>query len=222
MSMGCNVHADAILEHALGEPASAELQAHLRECDPCRAALEREQQLVGRIDGELSEALAVTPSPALLPRVRQAVRTPTAQSAWSWPRLLPIAAGLAAVATLLVLRGRPEAVPSEQPATPAIAVARPPDPPSPSLAVPTPVPGRVVRPATVRQKPLQPEVLVPPGEAELVARYAAAVRAQRIEAPPAGVEDARSQELVVPLLQQIVPLEVKSLADVNPEGVDHE
>jgi hypothetical protein len=65
-------------------------------------------------------------------------------------------------------------------------------------------------------------VLVPPGEAELVARYVTAVRARRIEAPPIGVEDPRSPELVVPVLQQIAPLEVAPLTDVNPEGVDHE
>ncbi len=219
--MSCANFAEAILEHALGEPATPELQAHLRSCEACRAALERERRLVGTIDDGLSEALAVAPSPALLPRVRQAVGTPRAHSAWSWPRLLPIAAGLAAVATLLVLRGRPEAVPSERPATPAIAVAARPDPPSPSVAVPAATPVRVVRPATEPpRKPPQPEVLIPPGEAELLARYAAAVRVRRIA--PVGVEDARSQELAVPQLRQIAPLEVTPLTDVNPEGVDHE
>ena len=78
------------------------------------------------------------------------------------------------VAILLVLRGGPEAVPSQGPTTPSIAVARP-DPKAPRVAAaPEAAPLRAPRPAAVSRKPAELEVLVPPGEAELLARYAAA------------------------------------------------
>jgi hypothetical protein len=220
--MSCARFDDQVLEHALGEPASTDLDAHLRGCPACRASLEREREFVGRIDTGLREALDVVPGPRLLPRVRQGVSASPAVPAWSL-RWMPIAASLIAlVATVLLLRGRPEAVPPEQPVARATAVAPRPDAPSPSVAVPAAVPVPVVRPATASQKRPLPEVLVPPGEAELLARYVAAVRARRIEAPPAGVEAARSQEVAIPQLLQLAPLEVTPLTDVNPEGVDHE
>jgi len=217
--MSCDRHADAILEHALGEPASLELQGHLQSCAGCRAALERERRLVGRIDGGLREALAVSPSPELLPRVRQAVGETTARRAWPWLRWVPSAAALVLViAAVASLRNRASSNPTPLTAAgiPQPAIAEQPRPAArPVESTPASRRGPLVRPAPARAAVL-PEVLVPAGESELIRRYAAALRTRYVlqGQPP-------SPELAIQSLEEIPALEVKALtSSADPEGVN--
>ena len=215
--MSCARHADAILEHALGEPASADLQAHLGACDACRAALEHERRLIGRIDGELRATLEVAPSPEFLPRVRQAAASETETRSAPWLRwLMPVAAMLALVTWLR----QPTPVPPQPAATLSTAPRRE-NPIAASGVAPTPAPPRtaaVRRPAP--QLP-QPEVLVPPGEEALLRRFAATLRAGRVDGTALVQPDAAPPpDLGIAPLAEAPSLELKPLtAESNPEGV---
>jgi hypothetical protein len=215
--MSCARHADAILEHALGEPASLELQAHLRECETCRAALEHERQLVGSIDNELRATLDVAPSPEFLPRVRQAAASETETRSAPWLRwLLPVAAMLAVVTWLR----QPTPVPPQPAATLSVA---------PRREIPVPVPAATVTPAPPRtaavRRPAprlpQPEVLVPPGEEALLRRFVATLRAGRVDGTAlVQPEAAPPPDLGIAPLAEAPSLELKPLtAESNPEGV---
>jgi hypothetical protein len=232
--MSCARHADAILEHALGEPASAELESHLRICEDCRAALDRERRLVGSIDGELRAAMAVSPDASLAPRIRAAAADrPSARPAWTLFRLMPVAAALAAVITIVLLR-------QPKPADPAIPLARAAASsaslPSPSVAdspraVPSSpavatkrAPGPRVQQSHAASVRLEPEVLVVPGEAELVRRFVATLQTRGIAERSALVArtEAASAELSIPPLEEIPLLDVKPLASADPKETIHD
>jgi len=218
MSMGCDVHADAILEHALGEPASAELQAHLRECDPCRAALEREQRLVGRIDGELRQAVAVVPSVEFLPRVRQRAASRTETQFAPWMRwLVPVAATLALVTWLR----QPTAIPAAQPVATSSVVPRPEIPVPVPTAPAKPAPPRMAAVRTPAPRRPQPEVLVPPGEEALLRRFVATLRSGRFDGSALVQPDAAPPpDLGIVPLAEMPSLDLKPLtAESNTEGV---
>ena len=69
--MSCEGHRSVLIDVALGAPAPPALAAHLAECEGCRAALDTEQQFVGRLDAEVEDSLHLQPSLGFLPRVRQ-------------------------------------------------------------------------------------------------------------------------------------------------------
>ncbi len=225
--MSCERYADALLEMALGEPSPPELVGHLRSCAACREALQRERGLVGRIDGELRDAVSVSPSPELLRRVRARARGAAASGRpWRLFWLLPVAAGLVALVTAVSLRQPSGSQPTQAgnalpPAAPRVAESTRPIPEVSAGGAPAkPV---AHRPQTQRTT-AEPEILVPPGEEELVRRFAAALQARRVDASAVSGGDTqpRSPELAIPLLQEIAPIEVKPLTPVNSEGVDHE
>jgi hypothetical protein len=222
--MSCAHHADAILEHALGEPATAELQSHLPSCAECRAALERERQLLGTIDGALRGALVVSPSPALLPRVRERVAGQTGRrSAWGLRWLLPVAAGAAALAMSAWLL-RPTPVPRAR-ETARVEPRR--ESPAP-LVRPTeapPGPPAVAKPkkpkAPAAPRPATPAVLVPAAEEAALLRFVATVRAGRVDMAAIVREEAPPPpDLGIAPLAELPSLEVKPLTgESNPEGV---
>lgn len=226
--MSCERYADALLEHALGEPAPLELESHLRCCAACRGALERERRLLGKIDGELRDAVSVSPSPELLPRVRARVADAAATGRpWRLFWLLPAAAGLVALVAAVSLR-QPSGAQATQassaapPAAARVAEATRPVPEARGSAGDLPAKPIVRRPRTQRTR-TEPEVLVPPGEEELVRRFVVALRARRPDETGivAGETQPGSPALAIPLLEEIPPLEVKPLTASNdPEGVN--
>lgn len=217
--MSCERYADALLETALGEPAAPELESHLRSCAACREALDRESRLVGRIDGELRDAVSVSPSPELQPRVRVLLAGDAATGRpWRLFWLIPVAAGVVALVAAVSLRQR-SALP---PAAPRFAESTRPVPEARGSAGELPAKPVVQRPRTQRPR-TEPEVLVPPGEEELVRRFVAALQTGRVDAAAVltGQSQSQSPDLAIPLLEEIPPLEVKPLtASTDPEGVN--
>jgi hypothetical protein len=220
--MSCERHADAILEHALGEPAPPELEAHLRSCAACREALQRERRLLGGIDGELRDAVSLVPSPAFLPRVRERVAREADARTWTWSRLVPagaVAATLAIGAWLLQSSPKP-------PSSAVVRVEPRRETPAPSPAV-VEVPRRSEASAVSmarKSRPArsEPEVLVPPGEEAALLRFVATIRAGRVDATALVQEPAPPPpDLGIAPLAELPPLEVKPLtAETNSEGVD--
>lgn len=169
--MSCAQFAPDLIEVALGGPATGAVVAHLEECTACRAEAARLVGLQSRIDEDLSALLREEPTPAFLARARQRL------DEWRprpWlGRLLPVAVTLAVVALGVRVLDRqntqtPE--PSPQPARvePPAPVAAKPDVAS---AAPR-EPRRVRRPS---EPPVEPEVLVPKEQAELLQRLVRAM-----------------------------------------------
>jgi hypothetical protein len=212
--MSCARFADAILEHALGEPAPAELQSHLRGCAACSAALERERQLAGRLDGELRAALDVAPSAALLPRVRARAAAHAERRSSPWLRwLLPVAAAAATLALVAWLRQ-----PTTLPPGPAAAARVEPRRETPAPLAPVVVARTRSAKPSPAARPADPEVLVPPGQEAALLRFVATMRSGRVDAAALAQPDAA--ELAIAPLAELPALEVKPLAaDANPEGV---
>jgi hypothetical protein len=176
---------------------------------------ERERELLDRIDEELRDALSVTPSPELLPRIRLAVESSQAPS-WSFAWFVPVAAGAAALAVAAWLLARS---PVERPALEARGEQPPVSAPPPQAVAPPPaVPAKA---AAVRRPP-EPEILVPPGQEAELRRLVAALRTGKLDATALlADEPAPAQDLVVAPLGELAPLEVKPLASgIDTEGVD--
>lgn len=180
---------------------------------------EREQHLLGRVDEELQKALDVAPSPEFLARVRERVARETAP-AHPWMRWLVFAA---AGAGTLAFGAWLLQSPSTPPGSLGVASSRrEPRGESPAAEPPAPrAPERSARASSPLAAigPTQPEVLVPPGEEELLRRFVAAVRSGHVDAS-AIVTVAEPQP--TPDLA-IAPLDVKPLTmDIDTEGVEHD
>jgi hypothetical protein len=195
--MSCDRHRSAIRDVALGEAPSRRLEDHLCSCPACRAVFDDDRRRLVGIDGELKDALAVEPSVALLPRVREAAahgvkRQGPGRIAW----LVPLAASVVALAILLPLarRGSPPSpgVPRAAPSA-RVSAAAPPvhtaEAPAAQGGVRTRKEPRGVRPALTHGRPGrtggaqstdEPEVLVPPGGEAALRRFVAAIRDRRL------------------------------------------
>jgi len=196
--MTCERNRSEIRDVALGSAPSRRVEAHLVSCPVCRGVLGEERRRLAEIDDELGKALAVAPSPSLLPRVREVAarrlaREPQSRLVW----LAPVAASIVALAVLLPLVQRT-----------ALAPGRTPVPPSPAAPATQPtvseaeVPPTVVglqaredshrqpararsihRPAAARPAKAasaEPEVIVPPGGEAALRRYVQAIRHSRV------------------------------------------
>jgi len=68
----------SLVDHALGEPAGAELQAHLASCPECSAALEELRTRGGVLDSTLRQMAAQEPRPGGPQRVMARIGEPAA------------------------------------------------------------------------------------------------------------------------------------------------
>ena len=181
--MTCEDYRSALMEAAVGAPMPGALTAHLAGCARCRAALDEERSLLGRIDREVQASLSVAPSAEFLPRVRQRVAE---QGKPSQSRLLGWLVPAAVVASLVVagarLMGRRPVEPPPKQATkegpprlPAPGVE--PRPASPPAAAPVAVRAAVAPPP----RRAEPEVLVPPGQEAILRRFVLGLRSRRVE-----------------------------------------
>ena len=219
--MSCARHRAAILEGALGSAVPDAAAAHLAACPECRQALERERELLLRIDTELQGALAVDPSPALVPRIREAVARGRSRRAWAWRLLLPALAGalvLLALAQLTPpapapLRDAAGARPEEAVAAPVAGVAA--LVPSPPTAAPEARPA-ARRPArtVVPAARTEPEVLVPGDQQAALGRLAALLR--RGDRDLASLAAADAAPLQIEELK-VAPLEIAPLSPDSPK-----
>jgi hypothetical protein len=179
--MSCERHRPVLMDVALGTPAPPELAAHLAGCGGCRATLDQEQQLVGRMDAEVEAALHVQPGVAFLPQVRQRVaEAPPAARRWLLLWFVPAAIGLLLVSRMLIRKPAAPAPAPERAATELRPLPSPRLVPAPSY--PRATPSVAVRVARARRaSPAETAVLIPAGEREALRRYMHDLRARRVD-----------------------------------------
>jgi hypothetical protein len=229
--MACERYRDALSDLAAGAAAPAFLEAHLAECGACRAELAALRRALGLVDDELAGLSVAEPSPELAARVRSAVAASEVSSGRRLGWLLP---GLAAAAALVVAAvlavGRAPSPELEQAAhvTPsgASAEASVPEPePEPRAAMAAAPVSResaeehtpVERP---RAAPAEPEVLVPPGEAEALLRLVALVHREKLTPPVLSNVGEPVADLAELAPIEIEPLEIVALDTAEASGTD--
>jgi hypothetical protein len=219
--MACERYRETLADVAAG--ASCRFELHVR-----RAVLDR-------VDAELGGLLAATPSLALKARIREAVAKGTGRPSFSWwyPGLVPTAAVLVTAFALFVLWHETERSPSPQTVSaprPVPPEGQPPArPPSPLTEARGPAGGAASGPAQVRapllvtaraSKPKVvpgPEVLVPSGEAEALARFARDLERRQVEPGSLLVADLQAP-LPEPRSIAIAPLEIAPLDSSDASG----
>jgi len=221
--MACDRYREALADVAAGAPVPAAVEAHLASCEACRMEVEELRQALSLVDGEMAGLLAAEPSPELAVRIRQAVAEPDAAPAWRFGWLWPAAAVAATVAVALaVWPGR--GLPPSPPAVPeALTEPARPEPATLTAEVKTPVgsptdPPSLRRPRAPRAE-VFPEVLVPPGEAEALLRFAAHLQTRTVSPDSLLVADL-SAALPEPKGVEIQPLEIVPLDPAEASGTD--
>jgi hypothetical protein len=189
--MDCSRYSDVLNEVAAGAPGSPVLNAHLAWCAHCTKELATLRQLLGIADGELLHVSEAEPSANFVPRLRSAVVKSgpvTLRPVWFWPSIAT-AATLVLALTLYVAghthHGPPEAVvnpPATAQAVPLPGFRRQPDEPVAGSAVePELVSARpVLRVARPLVRPVEPQVLVPPGETQALIELIALVNQKKM------------------------------------------
>ena len=146
--MDCTRHETALREHALGEPLSPALEAHLASCEACRARLATERRLRALVDTTLDGVRQIEPSPAFLARARAAALDASLPSRrfgrfdrFSWKPAAAVAAVALAVGfRVMVTRDRRLPEPTRPTLPSSLGVPnclRLPDPPSTASRLPS-------------------------------------------------------------------------------------
>jgi len=236
--MTCDHYKQTLLELAArSAEADPQLRSHLQACSSCHSAFENERSLFISIDSCLrSSANAEIPS-SLIPTVRAHFQreSPSAQGARITNPLLWLPA-IAAAAIILFIFATPDRrvkpPTAERLATKQIEsrVATATTVPSPSqdttARITTAVGERfadkaIISPGKnpVRASGSDPEILVPPDQEILLARYADQFKRHHQSSATLQTEVASDQTapLEVPLIQ-IAELDVKPLADTQLDG----
>jgi hypothetical protein len=234
--MACERYRDALSDLAAGGRAEAAVEAHLASCDACRGELVVLRQALAVADEEMGRLLRAEPSPELATRIRSAVtESGTSREwrlGWFWPSLAAAAALLIALSVVTgrapspepgVARGTrsPQLAGAAGTAEPSIATAAPEPTGEPAVAVPAPRagdPSESPRLARRRAAPSEPEVLVPPGEAEALLRLVALVHRERLAPPVLGAAGERSADLAELRPIDIEPLEIVPLDPAEGSG----
>jgi hypothetical protein len=234
--MICDHYKQALMELAArGAEPDPQLLAHLQTCSSCRSAFENERVLFASIDSCLrSSSNAEIPS-SFIPTLRAQLQreSPAAQAARITNPLFWLPAIAAAAIILFIFASRGRQVKS-QPTAEHFATERPESPvasASPSQSSTAPITAAVgKRFATkaintldknpVRASSSASEILVPPDQEILLARYADQFRRHNQSSATLLPEVAPDQtdQLQVPLIQ-IAELDVKPLAD--DQKIDH-
>jgi hypothetical protein len=227
--MSCQRYATAIADHACGADLAPDVAAHLTACPACAALLVQQRRAITGLDDELQHMLTVERSPFFVQRVQAHVNTSPASRTWSafWWSGLAAAAAVVIVATSMMMR-EPRGGPSQaRPETPSQTQTTAANPPASSPIIrdssatrpdPSPrAPGRRTPPSTVTATSVraqaQPEVLVPAGQIQAVARYMALLRSGRLDTSSLEAkadEDSTPEELVLGALE-IKPITVTEI-----------
>jgi len=183
-------------------------------------------------DAEMAGLRSAEPSPELAVRIRQAVAESAEAPGWRFGWLWPAAAVAATLAVVLVAwpRRGPEPGASEvRPGGPAAVLpATIPEPARPEPLARTAEVETGIRPpaaltssrrARVAPAEAAPEVLVPPGEAEALLRFAAHLQT-RVVSPDSLLVADLSAPLPEPKGVEIQPLEIVPLDPAEASGTD--
>jgi anti-sigma factor RsiW len=98
----CVRYGEALLECALGGPASPEFSAHLTACTACSAALDEARGRASVLDAGLGELVVHEPSPNLRPRILARINSQRTVPSWPW-RLGAAAIAAIAIVSLVVM-----------------------------------------------------------------------------------------------------------------------
>ena len=228
--MSCETYLDALKSAAAGAVMTSALRSHLAACAACRTTLAEEQSLLAYIDSGLrivANSPDVEVPPSLIPSVRARLQERVPQGRWIVRALIPAAAAL--LLALLVVPGlrRPGGKPSDSGPTASVTSSTPaaqfPRLHGPAPVVPAPATKSGValasrrsslpaRPRPGSNAEAAPEVLVPPDQEVLLARYVEQLRNHKHVRLTAELRDAPLEPLeLIPI--QIDPLDVKSMAD---------
>jgi hypothetical protein len=233
--MACERFRDALSDAAAGVPALPALEAHLTACEACRAELETLRRVLAAADAELGGLLSAAPSPDFAARIRAAVSEAPSAPAWRpgfWLTLAGAAAAMLVVVGLFALRGEPSRsrAASTLAERAAAAVEKPPAPEPPQMPEarsPTPEPAVArsregasrSRLAPSRPSVQEPEVLVPPDQAEALLRFAAGLR-QRTVAPGSLLVADLNAPLPAESDVHIRPIEIVPLGPEEDTGAE--
>jgi len=228
--MACERYEDALTETAAGAAPAPGLEAHLADCARCREELEELRRTLAVVDSDLRQLVAVEPSPELAVRIRRAAAEAepqtTSRPVWLWP-VLAVAAVLV-LAVAIVTRREPSQAPTAAAQNSPATLAAIPEPPriAPTDRSSAPVGPAAV--ATARSIPrddshaaaprrplatVEPEVIVPPGEAEALLRYARGLRQRTLTTESLLVADLQAP-LAEPRRLEIRPL---AIVPLDPE-----
>jgi len=230
--MSCERYRDALADVAVGSPAPGGVESHLAGCEACRAELGMLRRALDLADEEMAGLRSAEPSPELAVRIRQAVTDSDEAPAWRFGWLWPAVAVAATLAVALVAwprRGPEPGAPvgsSARVESPAPALpTMPREPARPALTatasatvVPPAASRRSPRPRAPREE-AAPEVLVPPGEAEALLRFAAHLQT-RVVSPDSLLVADLSAPLPEPKGVEIQPLEIVPLDPAEASGTD--
>lgn len=238
--MTCHHYKQSILELvARGAEPDPQLRAHLQSCSSCSSAFENERSLFASIDSCLRSSANPEISPSFIPTVRAQLQreSPAAPAARLTNPLFWLPTIAAAAIILFIVASQDRRVKS-QPTAEQFATARIESPvatattaASPSQATTAPThrssngnrhPSKTVISPDKNPVPASnsaPEILVPPDQEILLARYADQFRRHHQSSATLLTEVAPDQStpLQVPLIQ-IAELEVMPLADTPPDG----
>lgn len=229
--MACERYRDALSELAAGVAGPAGVEAHLASCADCRAELAAFRRALALVDAELAELRSAEPSAELAVRIRSAIADSGAgraqQAVWLWSALAAAAALLVVLAVVVRLAPTPaHEVAGGRPA-PSAHETPTPEPVAPPAHVSTTEPAAAARPspktATDRPprsaRPAEPQVLVPPGEAEALILFAASLQRRAVSRESLLVADLTAP-LAEPAGLEIRPLEIVPLDPEWESGAD--
>jgi hypothetical protein len=227
--MICDQYKNALIElAAAGAEPGQELRSHLQACSACRSAFENERSLFASIDSALRSSANTEVPSSFIPSVRARVQHESSAA----PAMAPVSdrllwvSGLAVAATILftfsLINHRVKSSPTEEP-----FVTQQPRSPLIPQTTPTshdlsshPAPGKSLasKPVIAQLKhstqihTAEPEILVPPDQEILLARYAN--QWSRQHHSPALVTENASDQTDPPQVEliQIALLDVKPLA----------
>jgi anti-sigma factor RsiW len=92
---------EELIDHALGQPASAALSAHLATCAGCAAALADCRAGIGRLDAGVRALVAREPSSNVRSRVLAGIGSGPAPVTFAW-RMRAAIAGVALIASIVL------------------------------------------------------------------------------------------------------------------------
>lgn len=226
---------------SLSETRRGEFEKHIGDCAGCRAEFARMENLLGRIEQNLSAEFSVEPSSRLLANVRQSI-TAEPQHSTSWVgghRRFAAAVACTAFASVLlaviVLQRTNQPTRHYVSHTPVAgsASARIPVPPARVTAVPGDstsaenVPPRVTAharsskprfavarqelPPNPRRHNTEPEVIVQPGQMQAILQFVAAARKGQIDAAKALANKQQDAQPLVITPLNTAPLKIAAL-----------
>lgn len=228
--MSCERFRNALTDAAAGEPVAEALEVHLGACGACASELAELRRLMAAADDDLSILATAEPSPALRVRIREAVTAPTPAPTVRWAfAWTATAAAVLALAVVTLWRSSPPR-PS---ASPALALQTPETRPtaasspvvvadlsssagpglsrSPSESTHRATSVRSTR-AVRRSVRTEPEVLVPPGEAEAFLRFASHLQTRVVTAESILLADLSGP------MPDPRPLEIRPLSDAASDS----